>query len=95
MSLHDDIRTRLAALQPEQLELVDESARHQGHAGWRPGGGTHWRLAIVSPAFAGKSTLARHRMVYDALAGLMDNPIHALAITARTPDEGHAAQSRA
>ena len=53
------------------LELVDESAQHAGHAGARPGGGTHWRLAIVSPRFAGQPTVARHRMVYQALGELM------------------------
>jgi BolA protein len=69
------------------VELIDESSKHAGHAGWRPGGGTHWRLSIVSARFAGKSTLARHRMVYQALGELMQNPIHALAITARAPEE--------
>jgi len=87
MNLADAIRGRLAALEPLSLDLVDESAQHAGHAGWRDGGGTHWRLAIVSPRFAGQSAVARHRMVYQALGELMHNPIHALAITARTPDE--------
>ena len=87
MSVAARIRERLAALDPLDVELVDESSKHAGHAGWRPGGGTHWRLSIVSPRFAGKSTLARHRMVYQALGELMQNPIHALAITARAPEE--------
>jgi BolA protein len=87
MSVAARIRERLAALDPLDLELVDESAQHAGHAGWSPGGGTHWRLRIVSPRFAGKTTLARHRMVYQALGELMQNPIHALAITARAPEE--------
>jgi BolA protein len=87
VSLADTIRARLAALEPLSLDLADESAQHAGHAGWREGGGTHWRLAIVSPRFAGQSAVARHRMVYQALGELMHNPIHALAITARTPDE--------
>jgi BolA family transcriptional regulator, general stress-responsive regulator len=81
------IREQLAALEPVSLDLVDESAQHAGHAGAAPGGQTHWRLAIVSPRFAGQPTLARHRMVYQALGGLMQNPIHALAITARSPEE--------
>ena len=81
------IRQRLAALEPVSLELVDESAQHAGHSGSRPGGGTHWRLAIVSPRFAGQPTVARHRMVYQALGELMQDPIHALAITARSPEE--------
>ena len=87
MSTAARIRERLAALEPTRLELVDESAQHAGHAGARPGGNTHWRLTIVSPRFAGQSTVARHRMVYQALGELMQNPIHALAITARSPEE--------
>jgi BolA protein len=87
MSVAARIRERLAALDPVDVELVDESSKHAGHAGWRPGGGTHWRLSIVSPRFAGQSTVARHRMVYQALGELMQNPIHALAITARAPEE--------
>jgi len=81
------MRRRLAGLEPELLELVDESAQHEGHAGWRPGGGTHWRLRIVSARFAGKTTIARHRMVYESLGELMQHPIHALAIQARMPGE--------
>jgi BolA protein len=87
LSVAERIRERLAALQPQAVELVDESERHRGHAGWREGGGTHWRLTIVAPAFAGKPTVARHRMVYEALGDLMQHPIHALAITARAPEE--------
>ena len=87
MSVAARIRERLAALEPLALELVDESAKHEGHAGARPGGNTHWRLTIVSQRFAGKPTVARHRMVYQALGELMQNPIHALAITARAPEE--------
>jgi BolA protein len=90
MNVDAEIRARLARLEPESLELIDESAQHQGHAGWRPGGGTHWRLRIVSSRFAGKTTVARHRMVYDALGELMQHPIHALAIQARVPGEAGA-----
>jgi len=82
-----EIRRRLQALAPVRLALVDESAQHAGHAGASPGGNTHWRLTIVSAAFAGKPTVARHRMVYQALGELMQHPIHALAISARAPDE--------
>jgi BolA protein len=82
-----EIRSRLAALEPVSLELVDESAQHAGHAGAAPGGQTHWRLSIVSPRFAGQPTVARHRMIYQALGALMHNPIHALAINARAPAE--------
>jgi BolA family transcriptional regulator, general stress-responsive regulator len=81
------IRECLAALEPVSLDVVDESAQHAGHAGAAPGGQTHWRLSIVSPRFAGQPTLARHRMIYQALGGLMQHPIHALAITARSPEE--------
>ena len=87
MSVAARIRERLAALEPLALELVDESEQHVGHAGARPGGNTHWRLTIVSRRFAGKPTVARHRMVYQALGELMQDPIHALAITARAPEE--------
>lgn len=87
MSLAETIKQRLQALEPISLQLVDESEQHHGHSGWRDGGGTHWRLAIVSPRFAGQSAVARHRMVYQAVGELMHNPIHALAITAQTPEE--------
>ena len=87
MSVERTIRERLAALEPQAVDLVDESETHRGHAGYREGGGTHWRLSIVSPRFTGQSTLARHRMIYQALGSLMQHPIHALAITARSPQE--------
>jgi BolA protein len=92
MSVAASIRERLAALDPVQVDLIDESSHHAGHAGYRPGGNTHWRLTIVSPRFAGQSTVARHRMVYQALGELMQNPIHALAITARAPEETKGSQ---
>ena len=87
MNVAERIRQRLAALEPISLDLVDESAQHAGHAGARPGGGTHWRVQIVSPRFSGQPTVARHRMVYHALGELMPDPVHALAITARSPEE--------
>jgi BolA protein len=87
VKLDESIRQRLATLEPVSLDLVDESSQHAGHSGWREGGVTHWRLAIVSPRFAGQSAVARHRMVYQAIGELMQNPIHALAITAQTPEE--------
>ena len=87
MSVADEIRSRLSTLAPQALELTDNSAQHAGHAGAAPGGNTHWRLVIVSPAFSGKNTVARHRMVYDALRDLMNRPIHALEIEARAPGE--------
>jgi BolA protein len=87
VSFAERIRKRLASLQPQRIELLDESEAHRGHAGYREGGGTHWRLTIVAPAFSGQPTVARHRMVYQALGDLMQHPIHALAITARAPEE--------
>lgn len=80
------MRAKLASLLPEQLDIEDESAQHAGHAGAKGGGG-HYRLYIVSAAFAGNSTLARHRLVYEALGEMMHKQIHALSITAHTPEE--------
>jgi len=90
MNVEEQIRQRLSRLQPLVLEILDESAAHAGHAGARPGGESHWRLRIVAEAFRGKPTVARHRMVYDALGELINDPIHALAISARAPDEAGA-----
>lgn len=82
----DEIERRLRErLEPSLLELRDDSARHAGHAGAREGG--HYELRIASARFAGLSRVARHRLVYDSLADLMQRGIHALAIDARTPDE--------
>jgi BolA family transcriptional regulator, general stress-responsive regulator len=82
------IRQRLtAALAPSHLALVDQSAEHVGHAGARPEGESHFQLTIVAEAFAGKSRVARQRMVFGALGDLMQTDIHALSITALTPDE--------
>lgn len=68
------------------LDIGDDSALHAGHAGAQSGGG-HYRVYIVSDAFAGKNTVARHRMVYEALGEMMRREVHALAIRARTADE--------
>jgi BolA protein len=81
------IRERLTAgLAPLECELVDESALHAGHPGAASGGG-HYRLHLVSEHFKGHNRLARHRLVYDCLHDMMQRDIHALAITALTPDE--------
>lgn len=81
------IEARLtAALSPQSLHIDDESALHAGHAGARDGGG-HYRVEIVAGAFSGKGTLARHRLVYDAVGDLMPSAIHALAIRALAPEE--------
>ena len=84
----DAIRQRLtAALSPSRLDLADESALHAGHAGARPEGESHFRLLIVAAIFDGKSRLERQRMVFAALGDLMHTDVHALSITALTPDE--------
>lgn len=80
------IRERLAALEPEALEIADESQKHVGHAG-AAGGGGHFQLTIVSKHFSGKSPVARHRMIYSLLADLMQREVHALSIEALTPDQ--------
>jgi BolA protein len=81
------IRTLLQdALSPVVLDLVDESHLHAGHAG-AASGGSHYRLTIVAPAFAGLSLVRRHRLVYDSVHLMMQHEIHALAITALTPEE--------
>ena len=82
----DMIRERLAVLAPKQLEILDESHKHVGHAGAQSGGG-HFKLTIVSNVFDGKGLLQRHRMVYDALGSAMQTDIHALTIKALTPEE--------
>lgn len=74
-----------AALTPEHLEIVDDSAAHAGHAGAREGG--HFTVRIVASAFAGKTPIQRHRLVNAAVADLMRREIHALSIRAKTPDE--------
>lgn len=68
-------------LQPSRLEVVDESAAHAGHAGVNGSGfGTHFRVRIDAPAFGGRSRVARHRLVYDALRDFLEQGVHALAI---------------
>jgi len=89
-STRDQIVSRLQALSPSLIEVSDDSADHAGHAGARDHAertgaieGTHFELTIVSAAFAGKSLVARHRMIYELLAELMQSHIHALKIDAR------------
>jgi BolA protein len=76
-----------AAFKPQSLDVVDESHRHEGHAGHRPGGQTHFRVHIVSEAFRGKSRIDRHRMINAALAVELASGVHALAIHASAPGE--------
>lgn len=72
---------------PDQLIVEDDSRHHAGHAGARPGGETHFNVHLVSRSFRGKSRIERHRMVNTALAEELKDRVHALAITAETPDE--------
>lgn len=85
-ALPDLMRERLDALAPEGVEIVDESEQHAGHEGAKAGGGHYW-LVIVSPQFRDRSTVERHRMVYERLSDLMGARIHALSIRAYTPEE--------
>ncbi|VVE62349.1 BolA family protein [Pandoraea anapnoica] len=86
MTMEQQIEARLtAALSPLEFVLENDSARHAGHAGAASGG--HYNVRIVSAAFTGRNRVARHRLVYDALADLMQNGIHALAIVALAPGE--------
>ncbi len=80
------IRARLQTLAPESIQIDNESALHAGHPGAASGGG-HYRLAITSAAFAGRSRIERHRLIHARLGDLMSHRIHALAIAARAPGE--------
>ena len=87
------IRSRLeAAFEPEELDIVDDSRRHAGHAGARDGRG-HFQVRILSRKFAGKRTVERHRMVYAALGPLMQTDIHALGLVALSPDDSKDAKT--
>lgn len=79
------LRQRLQSLNPLSVVIEDESHRHAGHAGARDGG--HYELLIIAEAFAGKNTVARHRLIYDAVGDLMRRGIHALSIRAFAPGE--------
>ena len=84
-AIHDKLT---AAFAPVRLEIEDDSARHHGHAGARPGGESHFNVVIESTAFAGAPRVARQRMVYHALAEELAGPVHALSVTALAPGEG-------
>lgn len=91
MTIAERIKKKLTQeLAPLKLEVVDESAKHKGHAGWREGGETHFRVTVVSEAFEGKNRVDRQRMVYDLLQQEMAERVHALALTTKTPSEGQA-----
>ncbi len=88
MTLKEWITTTLEErLQPTELAVADESHQHIGHAGWREGGETHFRLDIVSAAFTGKSRVERHRLVNEILADAFSRGLHALAMRTRAPGE--------
>jgi BolA protein len=88
MSMRDIITGKLAkTFTPASLEVVDESHKHVGHAGHRPGGETHFRVHIVAQAFTGKTRLERHRMINELLAAELKGGVHALAIHASAPGE--------
>lgn len=81
------------ALQPQRLDVIDESHRHVGHGGAHPEGESHFRIHIVSAAFTGKSRVARQRMVYDVLAEELRERVHALSLETLAPDEAGSAGS--
>lgn len=81
----EDVLTRTFA--PDVLRVIDDSARHAGHAGAQPGGETHYSVLMVAAAFRGMNRLARSRAVHGALAGEFSGGMHALALTLRTPEE--------
>jgi BolA protein len=91
MTIAERIRSKLQSLNPLRLKVIDDSHRHAGHAGARPGGETHFRVEIVAAGFAGKSRLERQRAVYALLAEELAGGVHALQIAARAPgeDEGN------
>ncbi len=88
MSVRATIEAKLSdAFAPERLDILDESERHRGHAGFRDGGESHFRLTMVSEAFAGQSRVERQRAVNRVLADELAGPIHALAMTLKAPGE--------
>jgi BolA protein len=88
MSVTETIRTKLTErLAPTRLVVLDESHRHAGHAGARPGGETHFNVTVVSAAFAGLKRVARQRLVYQTLSEELAGGVHALSLTTTTPDE--------
>lgn len=93
MRMAERIESKLtAALAPSRLLIIDDSARHAGHAGARPGGESHFRVEITAAAFAGKSRVERQRMVNAILTEELAGPLHALSLTARTPEEDQRAR---
>lgn len=88
MTIAERIDTKLRdAFQPERLEIHDDSHKHHGHAGWRPGGETHFRITVVAESFGDLGRVARQRRIYEVLADELAERVHALQITAKTPAE--------
>ena len=88
MNMQNRIREKLAeAFKPDFLDVIDESEQHRGHAGWREGGETHFRVHMVSTAFADQSRVARQRAVNRCLSEELASSVHALAMELRAPDE--------
>ncbi len=88
MSVADTITRKLReAFHPSELDVVDESHLHKGHAGHRPEGETHFRVRIVAPAFAGIGRVEAHRRIYAVLSAEIDGGVHALAINASPPGD--------
>ena len=87
-STGEEIKKILAAkLNASHIRLVDDSAKHAGHAGVQQSGGGHFKVTVVAKIFVGKPLAARHRIVYEALKDLLGTKIHALTLKALTPEE--------
>src|ERR1700712_5479294 len=98
MSVHQTVKHTITnklreAFPTESLDVTDESHLHEGHAGHKAGGETHFRVYIVSKAFEGKSRIERHRMINATLAAELAGSVHALAIKARAPGESESVRT--
>jgi BolA protein len=88
MSVSETIETKLRdRLSPDDVRVIDESDKHKGHSGWRPGGETHFRVEIVAAAFDGMTRVDRQRLVYEVLTDELRGPVHALSLDLKTPAE--------
>lgn len=87
MSMAQRITAKLAALSPQALSVTDDSAKHAGHAGARPGGETHFSVALVSARFAGMNRVQRYRLVHELLDAELKEGVHALSLSLKAPDE--------
>ena len=87
MSMADRIRDKLATLAPQMLSVTDDSGKHAGHVGAKPGGETHFSVAVVSDRFAGMSRVERYRLVHALLDAELRDGVHALSLALKTPQE--------